>query len=88
MDDLLKKMDGEMEVRGLREVTRAIYLSQVRRFGVHLGGELEEATLEDVEAYLLYLTRERGLSASSRNQSSAALRFLFTKTLGVTALGS
>jgi len=44
MDELLTKMDEQMEVRGLAARTRESYLRSVRKFGEHFGrcpGELD-----------------------------------------------
>ena len=47
MDELLKKMDEQMLVRGLADSTRAAYLRHVRKLGeYHQQGSLEELGLE------------------------------------------
>ena len=82
MDQLLQKMDGQMEVRGLADVTRAAYLRHVRKLCEHFGRSPEELNLEHVETFLLHLSRDLGRSGSTRNQYAAGLRFFFGTTLG------
>ena len=70
-----------MELRGFRPGTRTAYLRHVRKFAEHFGQDPRQLGLEEVERYLLLSTRERGLSASTRNQCAAALRFFCGTTL-------
>lgn len=84
MDELLRKLDADLEVRGMKPATRTAYVRHVRRLGEHFGRDPRELGLEDLERYLLWLTRERGLAASTRNQVAAALRFVYATTLGKT----
>jgi integrase/recombinase XerD len=81
-DELMTKMKGQMEVRGFATGTRSCYLRHVRLLGQHYGRCPSELGLEHVEAYLLYLYREKGLAGQTRNQCAAALRFFFGRTLG------
>ncbi len=81
MDELVIKMEADMELRGFRPGTRTAYLRHVRKFAEHFGQDPRQLGLEEVERYLLLLTRERGLSASTRNQCAAALRFFYGTTL-------
>jgi site-specific recombinase XerD len=82
MDELLKKMDEQMRVRGLADVTRETYLRHVRKLSEHHGRRPDELGTPEVEAFLLHLCRDLGLSGSTRNQYSAGLRFFFGTTLG------
>ncbi len=81
MDELVIKMEADMELRGFRPGTRTAYLRHVRKFAEHFGQDPRQLGLEEVERYLLLLTRERGLSASTRNQCAATLRFFYGTTL-------
>lgn len=80
MDRDVERMVADMEVRGLSALTRRIYRRRVERFAAHFGRPPGELGAEDVAAYFLHLTRERGLCAASRNQVAAALRFFFETT--------
>jgi len=82
MDELLNKMDEQMEVRGLSTRTRESYLRSVRKFGEHFGRCPGELDLGHAESFLLHLCREAGYHASTRNVYAAGLRFFFAKTLG------
>ena len=82
MDELLNKMDEQMQVRGLAAMTRESYLRSVRKFGEHFGCCPGELALEHVESFLLHLCREAGYHASTRNVYAAGLRFFFGTTLG------
>jgi integrase/recombinase XerD len=84
MDELLKKMDEQMQVRGLAQNTRKTYLGHVRRFAAFHQRSPEELGIEDVEAFLLHLCRDRGVQAATRNLYASGLRFLFGTTLGRT----
>jgi site-specific recombinase XerD len=78
MDDLLARMRTAMLVRDKRPPTMQTYLRCIERFMTFCGGR-DPATLgpDDVEAYLVHLMRDGGLSGRSRNVHAAALRFLY-----------
>ncbi len=78
----LKKMDAQLEARGNRPRTRQAYVSCVSRFVHRVKRRPAEITAAQVEQYFIHLTRDRGLSASTRNQYAAALRFYFETTMG------
>jgi len=82
MDEMLKKMEEQMLTRGLADTTREAYLRHVRALADYHGRSPDALGLDDIEAFLLHLFRDRGLSSSTRNQYAAGLRFLFTTTLG------
>jgi site-specific recombinase XerD len=79
---LLRQMDDQMCARGLGEATRRAYLRSVRCFLAWATGAVEDLGPEDVEAFLVHLTRDRRVHPGTRNVSSAALRFFFKTTLG------
>jgi site-specific recombinase XerD len=54
----------------------------VRSLSEHSGRCPSELKPAHVEEFLLYLARERGLAAQTRNQYAAGLRFFFGTTLG------
>lgn len=82
MEDLLARMRTAMLVRDKRPNTRATYLRCIERFGTFHQGR-DPATLgpDDLEAYLVHLMRDGGLSGRSRNVHAAALRFLYRLVL-------
>ena len=71
-----------MLTRGLADSTRAAYLRHVQSLAQYHDRSPDEIGLEEIEAFLLHLCRDRGLSSSTRNQYAAGLRFLVTTTLG------
>ena len=78
MEERLRKMDEQMQVRGLADLTRATYLRHVRKLAeYHDGLSVEELHLEHVESFLLHLFRDRGYMSSTRNQYASGLRFFF-----------
>jgi site-specific recombinase XerD len=74
-------MDREMRIRGFADRTRQSYLGCVRRFVGYYMVRPDRLTLEDVNRYQLYLTRDRQVAWSTFNQSVCALRFFFIVTL-------
>lgn len=82
MEELLTRLDAEMQMLGRARLTREAYLGSVRRFGEHFRRCPSELGLDEVREYLRHLGGERGLAASSRNQVSAALQMLYVQLLG------
>jgi integrase/recombinase XerD len=82
MDELLKRMDEQMQVRGLADNTRKFYQRHVRKLAEFHGRSPAELGLADVESFLLHLCRDRGFCSATRNQYAAGLRFFFGTTLG------
>jgi site-specific recombinase XerD len=71
-----------MTVRGLAQRTQECYIEAVARLARHYRCSPELLSPAQVEAYLLHLVRERGLSYSSVNHAASASRFLFETVLG------
>jgi site-specific recombinase XerD len=82
MDELLRKMDGQMQVRGLADLTRETYLRHVRKCSEYHGLSPGELDLEHLEEFLLHLCRDRGLLPGTRNQYASGFRFFLGTTLG------
>jgi integrase/recombinase XerD len=83
MSALRERMVDAMHVRGLSERTIECYTEAIGRMSRHYGG-CNPARLSplQIEAYLLHLVKERGLSFSSVNHTASACRFLYEKVLG------
>jgi site-specific recombinase XerD len=75
------KMLDDMTLRGLAERTQQAYLSAVERLAKHYRRNPAELSEADVQQYLLYLLRERGLSHSSCNLAVNGLKFFYRVTL-------
>ena len=75
MISLRQQMHDAMLVRGLAERTRQTYIENVARLVTFYHQNPADQTSEQVEAWLLHLIRDRKLSYSTLNQSTAACRF-------------
>jgi integrase/recombinase XerD len=77
----LDRMKQFMALRGLRPNTVNTFFRCARGFLNHVGKVSAEITTDDVERYLLELSR-RGRSPRTRNVNLAAVRCLLSATLG------
>jgi integrase/recombinase XerD len=82
MTPLRQRMLEDMRIRNLSPHTQASYIEQVARFARHFGQSPDRLGREQIRAYQLYLTQERRLAPRSIIVAVAALRFLYTVTLG------
>jgi site-specific recombinase XerD len=71
-----------MQLRGLSALTQEAYLNKVHKFAEFLGESPKKATEKDVKRYLHQLMTKKGLTNPTVNQHAAALKLLFTETLG------
>lgn len=81
MTPLRQRMLEDMQIRNLAENTQGSYVRHVACFARHFGRSPDKLGVDDIRAYQLYLTQEKGLAASSITVATAALRFLYTVTL-------
>ena len=81
MGAIRDRMDGDLRLRGLSEVTRAEYLRCAGQFVAHYRCSPSSLGAEDVRRYLLYLVEERHFSAANIKIHIAAIKFLYTVTL-------
>jgi len=81
MSPLRRRMIEDMALRNFVPETQRAYIRWIKGFAAFLGRSPDSASFEDVRGYQLHLAA-RGLSAQSRNQAAAALRFFFKITLG------
>jgi integrase len=80
MGELQDRMDGDLRLRGLSEVTRAEYLRCAAHFCYYRMSP-EQLSAEDVRSYLLHLVEDQHFSASNMKSHIAAIKFLFSVTL-------
>jgi len=80
MSLLRQRMLEDMKIRNLAKRTQQTYISQILKFARHFNKSPEELGVEEIRQYQLYLI-EGGTSWSVFNQTVAALRFLYLKTL-------
>jgi len=81
MTPLRQRMLEDMQVRNLSANTRRVYALQVSLFARHFGRSPEGLGVDDIRAYLVYLTTEKKLAPESIIIATAALRFLYNVTL-------
>ena len=81
MTELRRRMDDAMIVRGFAVRTRETYLDVVRGLAKHYRRSPDLITDEEIQAYLLYLIRDRQRSWSTCHIVVHGLRFLYHETL-------
>jgi site-specific recombinase XerD len=74
-------MIEDMQIRNLTPNTQRVYVANVFRFACHFRKSPDRLGPAEIRTYLLHLTRERGLAASSIIVTVSALRFFYTVTL-------
>lgn len=82
MGELRERMAADLRLRGLSESTCDGYLRYARRFAAHFMRSPADMGAEEVKAFLLHLREEAGLSAPTVGCYAAALKFLYSVTLG------
>ena len=86
MSPLRRRMIEDMQIRNLTANTQRVYVAQVVHFACHFRKSPDLLGPAEIRTYLLHLTRERHLAASSVIVAVSALRF-FYHTHPQTALG-
>ena len=82
MGDLRTRMLQDLTLAGYSPSTIRIYLHYGRSLAKHFMRSPAELGGHEVRHYLLYLLEERKLSHDAYRQAYAAIKFLFTVTLG------
>lgn len=78
---VLCRFRTDMQLHGLSVHTQKAYERAVHRFVDYSDCLPSKLSLQHIKAYLQHLMRQESLSASTRNQHAAALRFFLSKTL-------
>src|SRR5690348_3773041 len=81
MSPLRRRMIDDMQIRNLTPNTQRVYVENVARFAGYFGKSPELLGPAEIRTYLIHLTQERRLAASSLIVTVSALRFFFTVTL-------
>lgn len=81
MGQLRDRMEGDLLLKGLADVTRAEYLRCARQFAAHYRRSPADLGADDVRAYLFHLARTLNYSPANLKMHVAALKFLYTVTL-------
>jgi site-specific recombinase XerD len=74
-------MIEDMQIRNLTANTQRVYVAQIVRFACHFRKSPELLGPAEIRTYLIHLTQERRLAASSIIVAVSALRFFYTVTL-------
>jgi site-specific recombinase XerD len=82
MTPLRQRMIEDMRLRNLSPHTIDAYILAVKQFARHLGRSPQDASGDEVRAYLLHLVQEQKASWSRYNLARCGLQFLFRITLG------
>ena len=82
MTPLRQKMIDAMLVRGFAERTRQSYLDAVRQLAQYYQCSPEVLDTEQIQAYFLYLVKQRHLSPASCRLYLNGIRFLYLQVLG------
>ena len=82
MGALRDRMDGDLRLRGYAEVTRSEYLRSVYQFVAFYRRSPAELGAEEVRAYLLHLAQDLHFQPANLKMRVAAMKFLYTVTLG------
>lgn len=82
MTTLRQQMIQDMTVRGLTEATRKAYVHAVSQLALFHGRSPDQLTQREVQAFLVHLIEERGLSHSTCNGYVHGWRFFYSVTLG------
>jgi integrase/recombinase XerD len=83
MTPLRQRMLDALELRAMAVRTREAYIDAVAKLAKHYKRSPEQLSADQVQAYLLYLLRERKLARASINQYGCAFRFLYGTVLGL-----
>jgi len=81
MTPLRQKMVDAMQVRGFSVRTHESYLSAVRDLARYYHRPPDQLNVDELQAYFLYLVKERGLSGASCRLYLNGIRFLFLQVL-------
>ena len=81
MTPLRQQMIDAMQVRGFSPRTHQSYLSAVRALAQYYHRTPERLSIDEIQAYFLYLVKERGLSGASCRLYLNAIRFLYLQVL-------
>lgn len=82
MGTLRNKMIDAMKLRRFSPRTQESYLAAVSALAKHYHQSPDQLDAQQIQAYLVHLTVERGLSWSSCNVAVSAFRFFYLEVLG------
>ena len=80
-DEILTKLNDDMQLRGLSETTRHHYTRQARIFQNFFEKPADQLGIPEIQQFLLHLARDKKLANGSINAYNSTLRFLYGVTL-------
>lgn len=85
MNNYKQEIDLYFELKGTPESSRESYLRRMNAFVQFIQDRqkcMENVTEGDIQQYILYLKREKGLSAGTINNYISSIKFFYTHVLG------
>lgn len=85
MNDYEQEINLYFELKGTPDSSRESYSRRMNafiQFTQERQKNMENVTEEDIQQYILYLKREKGLSAGTINNYISAIKFFYTHVLG------
>ena len=82
MTPLRKRMQEELQRRNYSESTTVCYLRQITELARYFRRSPAQLGPEEIKQFELYLVQQKKVSWATYIQATAALRFLYVKTLG------
>jgi hypothetical protein len=82
MSELRERMSNAMCLRGMAARTQEAYIAALVGLAKYYHRSPADLRVEEVQAYLLHLIRDKKLAYASVNQASCAFRFLYRRVLG------
>ena len=82
MSELRERMSNAMCLRGMAARTQEAYIGALVELAKYYQRSPADLRVEEVQAYLLHLIRDKKLAYASVNQASCAFRFLYRRVLG------
>ena len=82
MSELRERMSNAMCLRGMAARTQEAYIGALVELAKYYHRSPADLRVEEVQAYLLHLIRDKKLAYASVNQASCAFRFLYRRVLG------
>ena len=81
MTEMRRRMEQELNLRGLSENTKRVYLAAVRSYAAFHHQPPDQMGAEEVRSYLVYLAETKKLSGSAINQALCGIRFFYIYVL-------
>lgn len=82
-EEVLAKLNFELELRGLSQNTKDEYHTKVKLFQDYFDKPATELGIEHIREFLYYLTTEKKLASGTVNTYNSGLRFLYGKVLDI-----